>query len=76
LLRTSPALPAITRISPLRVTRAPRSWNQIVYEVLEQRGLSVWLVDARQMKYVPGRKSDVLDCQWLQKWYGRLPPRE
>ena len=44
-----------------------------VYEVLEQRGLTVWLVDARQMKYVPGRKSDVLDCQWLQKWYGRLP---
>ena len=38
-----------------------------VYEVLEQRGLSVWLVDARQMKYVPGRKSDVQDCQWLQK---------
>jgi transposase len=38
-----------------------------VYEVLEQRGLTVWLVDARQMKYVPGRKSDVLDCQWLQK---------
>jgi transposase len=38
-----------------------------IYEVLEQRGLKVWLVDARQMKYVPGRKSDVLDCQWLQK---------
>ncbi len=38
-----------------------------VYEVLEQRGLNVWLVDARQMKYVPGRKSDVQDCQWLQK---------
>ena len=38
-----------------------------VYEVLERRGLTVWLVDARQMKYVPGRKSDVLDCQWLQK---------
>jgi transposase len=38
-----------------------------VYEVLEQRGLTVWLVDARQMKYVPGRKSDVQDCQWLQK---------
>jgi transposase len=33
-----------------------------VYEVLEQRGLTVWLVDARQMKYVPGRKSDVQDC--------------
>ena len=38
-----------------------------VYELLEQRGLNVWLVDARQMKYVPGRKSDVQDCQWLQK---------
>ncbi len=38
-----------------------------VYEVLAQRGLKVWLVDARQMKYVPGRKSDVQDCQWLQK---------
>ncbi|MHB1670314.1 IS110 family RNA-guided transposase [Thiomonas sp.] len=38
-----------------------------VYEVLEQHGLQVWLVDARQMKYVPGRKSDVQDCQWLQK---------
>lgn len=36
-------------------------------EVLERRGLRVWLVDARQMKYVPGRKSDVQDCQWLQK---------
>ena len=38
-----------------------------VYEVLKQRGLTVWLVDARQMRYVPGRKSDVQDCQWLQK---------
>jgi len=38
-----------------------------IYEVLEQRGLNVWLVDARQMKYVPGRKSDVQDCQWLQR---------
>jgi hypothetical protein len=38
-----------------------------LYEVLEQRGLKVWLVDARQMKIVPGRKSDVMDCQWIQK---------
>jgi hypothetical protein len=35
--------------------------------VLERRGPVVWLVDARQMKYVPGRKSDVQDFQWLQK---------
>jgi transposase len=38
-----------------------------VYEVLEQHGLKVWLVDARQLRYVPGRKSDVQDCQWLQR---------
>ena len=38
-----------------------------LFEVLEQRGLKVWLVDARQLKYVPGRKSDIQDCQWLQK---------
>jgi transposase len=38
-----------------------------LYEVLERRGLKVWLVDARQMRYVPGRKSDVQDCQWPQK---------
>jgi transposase len=38
-----------------------------VFKVLQQRGLKVFLVDARQMKYVPGRKSDVQDCQWLQR---------
>lgn len=45
-----------------------------VFELLEQRGFKVWLVDARQMKYVPGRKSDVQDCQWLQRLmsYGLL----
>lgn len=44
------------------------------YEVLEQHGLKVRLVDARQVKYVPGRKSDVQDCQWLQRLmsYGLL----
>jgi transposase len=42
-----------------------------VYEILERHGLTVWLVDARQMKYVPGRTSDVQDCQWLQKLMSR-----
>jgi len=36
-------------------------------EILERRGLKVFLVDARQIKHVPGRKSDVQDCQWLQR---------
>src|SRR5260370_6776017 len=37
-----------------------------LYELLEQEGLAVWLVNARTVKNVPGRKSDVQDCQWLQ----------
>jgi transposase len=36
------------------------------YEILEQAGLRVCLVNSRHVKHVPGRKSDVLDCQWLQ----------
>lgn len=45
-----------------------------VYEVLERRGLEVLLVHARHVKGVSGRKSDVLDCQWLQQLlsYGLL----
>lgn len=39
-----------------------------IFEVLQQRGLEVWLVDARQLRHAPGRpKSDVLDCQWIQR---------
>jgi transposase len=38
-----------------------------VFELLEARGLSVSLVNARHIKNVPGRKSDYMDCQWLQK---------
>ncbi len=40
-----------------------------LYELLVERGFEVLLVDARQAKNVPGRKSDVLDCQWLQELY-------
>jgi transposase len=38
-----------------------------VFEVLEARGLKVYLVNGQHVKHVPGRKSDVQDCQWLQK---------
>jgi transposase len=45
-----------------------------LYELLVERGFEVLLVDARQAKNVPGRKTDVLDCQWLQELhtYGLL----
>jgi len=37
-----------------------------VYDILESYGLEVYLVNARHVKNVPGRKTDVVDCQWLQ----------
>ena len=38
-----------------------------VFEILQQRGLEVYLVNARHTKNLPGRKSDVEECQWLLK---------
>jgi len=48
-------------------------WN-ILYEILEEAGIDVWLVDGRQTRQVPGRKTDVKDCQWIQQLhsYGLL----
>ena len=45
-----------------------------LFGVLEERGLEVTLVDPRRIKNVPGRKTDVRDCQWLQQLhtYGLL----
>lgn len=54
-----------------------------LFELLERRGFEVKLVDARHVKNVSGRKSDVLDCQWILQLhtYGLLagafrPPDE
>jgi hypothetical protein len=38
-----------------------------IYEILEARGLEVLLVNAHHVKNVPGRKSDVRDCEWLRQ---------
>jgi transposase len=38
-----------------------------IFEILEARGLNVYLVNSWHLKHVPGRKSDVLDCQWIQQ---------
>jgi len=37
-----------------------------LFQLLEARGLQVYLVNAHYLKSVPGRKSDVSDCQWIQ----------
>lgn len=53
-----------------------------VFEVLEARGLEVLLVNARDVKNVPGRKTDVNDAQWLQQLHehgllrGSFRPRD
>jgi transposase len=47
-----------------------------IFRVLEERGFEVTLVDARRSRHVPGRKTDVVDCQWLRRLhtYGLLSP--
>jgi transposase len=53
-----------------------------VYEVLEAAGLDVVLVNARMLHNVPGRKTDLQDCQWLQRLHscgllrGSFRPRD
>ncbi len=37
-----------------------------LFQILQERGLEVYLVNARYLKNVPGHKSDVEDCQWIQ----------
>lgn len=46
----------------------------ILYDILVNAGFDVWLVHGRQTKQVPGRKTDVKDCQWIQQLhsYGLL----
>src|SRR5215213_11701730 len=45
-----------------------------LYEMLEEQAIEVYLVNSQHLKRVPGRKSDVADCQWLQQLhsYGLL----
>ena len=53
-----------------------------VFEILEARGFEVVLVNARDVKHVPGRKTDVNDAQWIQQLHqhgllrGSFRPRD
>lgn len=54
---------------------ATGSYWFVLYDVLaEHYKIDVWLVDGRQTKQLPGRKTDVKDCQWIQQMhsYGLL----
>lgn len=45
-----------------------------IFQILEKRGFEVYLVNAQYVKNVTGRKTDILDCQWIQQLhtYGLL----
>lgn len=49
-------------------------YGVVLYEMLEEAQLNVYLVNPSHVKHVPGRKTDVQDCQWLQQLhsYGLL----
>ena len=56
---------------------------KLVYKVLECRELTVWIVNARHIKYVPGHKTDKKDSAWICKLLlagllkpSYIPPRE
>lgn len=57
-------------LTACRVTRVAMEATGVywipLYEILEARGFAVLLVNARHVKNVPGRKSDVSDCEWLR----------
>jgi hypothetical protein len=58
---------------PLRLESTGVYWIPL-FQKLERAGLEVVLANARHLKRVPGRKTDILDCQWLQQMhsYGLL----
>ena len=53
------------RVSTIAMESTGMYWIPL-YQILEARGIDVCLVNARHVKHVPGRKSDVSDCQWIQ----------
>lgn len=64
---------AVCKIDTVAMESTGVYWIPL-FELLESRGFTVFLVNARHVKNVSGRKSDVLDCQWLQQLmsYGLL----
>jgi hypothetical protein len=53
------------RINTVAMESTSVYWTTI-YSLLEEAGLEVCLVNPKKFRMVPGRKTDVLDCQWLQ----------
>ncbi len=64
---------ALNKVESVAMEATGNYWV-ILYMILENFGFDVWLVDGRETKQVPGRKTDVKDCQWIQQLhsYGLL----
>jgi transposase len=56
----------VCRITTVAMEATGVYWIPL-YQILEERGLEVCLVNARHFQNVPGRRTDVGDCQWLQQ---------
>lgn len=57
---------AACRVTSVAMEATGGYWIPI-YEILEARGFEVLLVNPRHRKNVPGRKSDVSDCEWIRE---------
>lgn len=68
----------IERLKQLRVESVAMEATGIywitIYDMLEEAGIEPWLVNPRDIKAIPGKKTDVLDCQRIQQLhsYGML----
>lgn len=77
---TDDYLAAIAHLKQHRVTAVAMEATGVywitLFDMLEASGIQVTLVNGKQVKYLPGRKSDVEDCQWLQQLhsFGLLRP--
>jgi transposase len=70
---TSDHLSLIAWLKACRITTVVMESTGVYWvplcEVLEEHGFEVFLVDARHVRNVSGRKSDVQDCQWIRRLY-------
>jgi transposase len=77
---TDDYLSAIAHLQRHRITAVAMEATGVywitLFDMLEQAGITVTLVNGKQVKFLPGRKSDVEDCQWLQQLhsFGLLRP--
>ena len=68
---TDDYLKAITYLKEHNITAVAMEATGVywitLFDMIEAAGITVTLVNGKQVKYLPGRKSDVADCQWLQQ---------